>query len=488
MNQRLWILYQQLDKKGKQKLQESFADAPVMQRLIDFLNACSSDFQTPKAVRSIYAAAVPDTDFAQLTNRFYKLRKQLLQWLLRELIGHVEILPAAAQELVYIRHLFLQNRYRLVVPLLERLAAECEIQNIFELLPEVLSLWLRSLQSVQPEDLPAIEKLERRLGEALDLQANWQKALYQDRLAYRAAQYPEALSRLKRLAQKYKAYPRFRLLYHFTAFVRGAFQLEMAKKNSNAISRHLNNFKAYRAEQPNMPVLYYEPYYQERSRWRLYIAEAALLFLQRQYPEAAQILHQRAEEMKALPDLPAQASEALYRNSAHIYLAAGAIREAEEQLQQLLDFQTQQNLNSALETTYSDLANLYIYAFPQLLCKQYKSLDTILEGYVHNFRKKNAPLKAAGNQAIRVNLAVVTGRYEKAWLLWQAEEHLFEVFQHYGVNYDPSPFYQALAEEDLSSLNQQEDQWQEQLVASKNPGAQQFYSWVLRVIEYYRSS
>lgn len=485
MNERLWILYAQLDEQARTKLQSTFTDAPVMQRLIGFLEETEGAFQSPKAVRAIYAEELEQTDFAQLTNRYYKLRQQLVQWLLRELIGHVEVLPSAAQELVYIRHLFLQNRYDLAIPLLKTLVAECEAQNLFEILPEALSLWLRSLQAIRGDALSEIQALEERLGKALDLQSDWQKALYQDRLAYRAAQYSQAVQRLKRLARKHKEYPRFRILYHFTAFNRGAFQREMAKKNSNVISRHLNSLRSYQAQYPDMPAVYYEPYYKERSRWILYMAEAALLFLQRRYKEAEQLLNRRAEEMQAQPEVPEQASEALFSNSSNIYLSAGKIKEAEEQLQALLDFQLKQNLNQQIESTYSNLANLYIYAFPQLPCKQYKSLDTILEGHVEAYEAAGDSLQVAGSQVIRINLAVIMGEYQKAWDLWRGNEDLLDMFTHYGVNEDPSSFYQALAAKDKSVLEAQVEHWQCILDESTNPGAQQFYAWILRVIERY---
>lgn len=487
MNERLWILYTKLNQKEQEALKRAFSEAPTMQRLIAFLAKAKGPFQSPKAVRAIYTEDLEEVDFPQLTNRFYKLRQQLVQWLLRELIGHTEVLAPAMQELVYIRSLFLANRYGLVIPLLERLVADCETDNLFEVLPEALSLWLRSLQSVHPEATESIQDLEERLGTALTLQSDWQQALYQDRLAYRAAQYSKAVQRLKRLAHKHKNYPRFKLLYHFTAFLRGAFQREMAKKNNNAISRHLNNLKDYQAEYPDMPVLYYEPYHKERSRWILYIAEAALLFLQRQYPQAEALLARRAKEMQAQPEVPAQASEAMFTNSSHIYLSAGKIQEAEAQLQELLHFQSQQKLEERMETTYSSLANLYVYAYPQLPCKQYQSLDAILNEYVAQFEAVKDELRAAGNQAIRVNLAVIMGEYEKAWDLWQKQAGILEMFRYYGITKDPSCFYEALAKGDQPALEAQKPHWQESLEESTNPGAQQFYAWILRVMQHYPS-
>ena len=163
MNKEVKYLIDALSAKQKKQLKKDFENAPKMLVYINLLEN-NKTISTYKAINHIYELDIDDIDNTILTNRFYKLRQKLRIQLLEYSKNNATWIISEEQELIQLRFLVLQNKYTLALKRLQSLEKKCWEKNIFEILPEILSLILRCLHAfthIDTKDYQLyLEKLE----------------------------------------------------------------------------------------------------------------------------------------------------------------------------------------------------------------------------------------------------------------------------------------------------------------------------------------
>jgi hypothetical protein len=278
MNREIRHLYNSLNAASKTQLRVDFEQAPKMLRYIDLLET-NQLIPTTKAVNYIYKGVLSTVAHQVLVNRFYKLRTKMRLWLLKQLKNNPICFIPEEQEFALLRWMVVKNEQQYAYEQLLVLEERCWTNNLFELLPEVLSLLQRSAHACDIWD----RKMELVYVEKVDL-ANELRYHFQrinNQLFYlknNLDQYKAVLDSIRRRIKAYRAYPRFALLYHFIAFIIGVYGRDLVQQKGHALTRHLNSFRNLRKKYPSMPVSDVEPYYQERLEASFYPKEAVFWF------------------------------------------------------------------------------------------------------------------------------------------------------------------------------------------------------------------
>lgn len=401
MNAELLHLYQQTNEAQRRQLKQVFSDSPKTLRLVAFLEQQKTDdFKTPKAVNFIYQEELADTAHKVLVNRFYKLRQSLREWILEQTQPTDSVFLPEEQELGQLRLLVTKNEYGFALPRLQQLQQRCDEQAIYELLPEVLQLTLRCIQSSDSANLALQESYENQLITAAERLRALQWMQYYYRRSFREQspnRYPkELIAEIRKIYERDRESIRFAKIYHYIAFARGAFFFEHVARSGNALQRHLNSFWELQAAHPKVPVLYVEMHHAERAAFDIYLVQASFDFMRGKWASAAQAIAQRQALRGQAPHIYPRMPEAEYRNSITVYLVNQQYDQALQVYEELAEFYEQNNANeSARHTLAIDFTNICVFAYPQ---------RSILSG-------KEA---AAHLAAVEAAESVLTGHYQWA--------------------------------------------------------------------------
>lgn len=283
MNNIIKHLYTELSIQNKKQLYLDFQQSPKMLSYIDLLEQ-KANLTTPKAVSIIYKEEREKVEDKVLINRFYKLRSKLHLHLLDQMKEHPNSLTKEEKELAFLRLLVLKNEHYDALLKLKILEQKCWEDNLFELLPEVIALIKGSMHAHQPtnkEILAYIEKADLAAELLYDLQ--WFKNFYTKFSAnYYSVNdekslheyYKSTMNKMRRKANALKAFPRFSLIYHYTAFCLGCQLGAVTSVISNVLSRHLNKLRILLERYPSMPINIYVPNFRLFNLDFIYLQES----------------------------------------------------------------------------------------------------------------------------------------------------------------------------------------------------------------------
>ena len=136
MNKTLYDDYKKLSEIEQSELNYKFKDSPVGLKLIDFLKNCSNrNFKNSDAVSFVYNNNSEKTTYSVLENRYFKLRKKILDELLKSTVDNQTGELLTPEQLILYRNKNLtsaSNKEGAYKELVE-LEKECWKKNIFEI-------------------------------------------------------------------------------------------------------------------------------------------------------------------------------------------------------------------------------------------------------------------------------------------------------------------------------------------------------------------
>lgn len=469
MNREIQYLYDSLDKSKQTKLKTSFASSPKMSA---YINLIMQDglINTNKAVSIIYKEELDNTPRNTLVNRFYKLRNKLRLWFLKQLKDHPICLTKEEQELAFLRLLTIQNEHYYALEQLYLLEETCWQRNLFELLPEVLSLILRCLRGIEQLNQKKFKNYLDKLSHAhellqlLHLFQYYTDAFNQEQIA--KAEYKPALSKLKRQIKPFEQYPRFTILYHFISFSVGAFLEPSVKKSSNALSRHLNQYKQLSSQYPAIPIHTFEPYHREKVQAHFLCTEAAYWYHKQELKKCCACLDERKALLSKHPNLNINVTANLLQNIILFYMSAERELDALEYTEQLRQHEVT-NTNKRMDIPHF-IFQMVIYTrlFPKVKIEEpYELLVQIKE-----FIKKPAPVQFWIYESLAEYCIVYEFFEDARWLL----EHPFtsQFFEEKGVENNTLTLLNLIEQKDTAGLQQLVVKLQDEL---KNRARQVFY-------------
>lgn len=393
MNQLLQNRYNELGREEIQGLKFRMKDSPKILRLLDLLDSKrEKKLNTVDIVNFIYEGEAER--FEVLRNRFFKLRKQLLSSLdqgkTEAGIHAVELLPLE-EKLYQCRRLIYENHFQLARKELRLLLDECRKLNIFELIPEIISQLIYANLAINKTN--EIESLTDELTDASAVLHDFRtmqalsRKLYVVSLARQSSGINSRLSQMRRLAIRRSAWPRFKLCYHFCVFTYAASSNGKSIKSS---MRQLDSLRKMISKYPLIPVNHYEANASTIMEYYILSGEGALHFIRGDMQACYLKLKESWDIQERIPNLRMRKSESYYSNRVTIEIATGRFREALKTADELIEFQKEQRNDESRLRAYAEVAMIYSYAYPQIVCPNPDFLIGQLKAYIAVLRKNKS--------------------------------------------------------------------------------------------------
>ncbi|MBP6721397.1 MAG: hypothetical protein KA239_03680 [Bacteroidia bacterium] len=395
MNHLLSQRFHSLDSDRKTQLRRVLQDSPMALRLLDFLQQTKKEKpSTLEIVQFVYGPATAELPLNVQQNRFFKLRKKVL-----ELMDHADeqgesvegVLPLE-RRLFHSRELVNDNFFEQAQKELSALVADLWSANVFEWLPEALHLQVICKRALNVKE--ALSTLLTDLENAAQLQFEFRRMqamggrLFEATMAQNSELAQKEFAKMSSVSQRFSQYPRFALVYHLAAVNNMPF---WAGYSSRAHMRHINAMKRIVETQPEMPGNTFER--NTGPILRYYIAMA--LSTASMYKGEIQEAHAQAviawDILSKTPNMRLKKTETHYHNKASIEVTVGKYRDAIQTMEELIEFLKVQNQDARRLQAYSKLATTYTYAYPNILCPDPQFLLNRLEDYIALMRQQHAP-------------------------------------------------------------------------------------------------
>jgi hypothetical protein len=393
MNQVLRERYTALGAEEKQQVKFRLKDSPRALKLISFLEQRKDrKVNTMEVVRFLYADS--SDEFSVLRNRFFKLRKQLLEMMeggeQKSDGGSKELLPLE-QKLYHCRKLVSENHFQIARKELKELVAECREQQIFEIYSEAVGqlIYCNLAMNVLKEN----EKLSDELVLASKLLHDMRVMQSLGRKSYYCVHSREFakihvhIRHMRRIAIRRKHYPRFRLFYHFTVITNTA---GLPGVSTKAIARHFTSLKRLMEKHPGTPAGFYEPNWAKIMQFYLHVAEGTHHYMKGNVNACYRLFKEAWEIQDKTPNLRIRKSESHFSNRIAIEVATGRFKEALKTAEDLIEFQKEQHQEEKRLKGYADIAVIYTYAWPTLVCKDTDFIRDKLKQYISVLRKNDS--------------------------------------------------------------------------------------------------
>jgi hypothetical protein len=307
MNKEIKHLYQELSISDKEHLLKDFEQSPKMLFYIQALEE-SNLVTTQKAIKVVYESEQDLVDANVLINRFYKLRGTLRLYLLKQLKNQLKSSTDEETELQFLKLLLIKNEHDFVLKRAKKLEKICWRDNLFELLPPLMSLIVSALHLHKSRNIEEITTYVEKLDTANELLYTFRKfenyinsfrltiidGYNHDELA---KLYNNIIVKMRRKAKTLKKYQRFSLMYHYVSFSIGGQLQDIVHKTSNILTRHLNQLDKLLIENPNMPIIRYVPNHRFHDMCSLLINKGIYWFNKKNTTKSYQQILER-EQLK----------------------------------------------------------------------------------------------------------------------------------------------------------------------------------------------
>lgn len=497
MNRELLTWYLSLGPDERKAIKNKASESPVLLRLLLFLDNCrEKNFSTLSAVRALYPEEMDRTAFAKLRNRFFKIRKELLSQKVNSQDNAQSKLMVHPLEHRYfeLREQVRSREADIALRGLKELTKECHKLNLFELYPLVLQERIYGL--LLQNDHLKVNEILRELEEAGDVQHAWNKMYLMYRQAFeqhfKHTGFEEVqliLKRMSILSREYSKWPRFRLAYLF-AFL--TFETAHPRTRPQVAGKHFKQIEELLESHPEMPVYYFGINYRIHTLYQIEQFRVNYHFIQGNFETAYESFLRNWDRIHS-GALNRPIAENEYKNRIKLELITQRYQQALHTVQDLIQFQKSSGLTENIPTSYSELALIYIYAFPTILPKNtellFKYLDEKLKIDAHQTGKDSRGY--AETITTRAALLLICKKYKQA----------FQDIQHPAVpNYygnEIYPIIQTLYEFPLSSKNLSKERlaanlnifFEEMTKKSRtiqDPLSQHIVQFVLKMINYFR--
>jgi hypothetical protein len=421
MNTYLFDRYKKLNDTERSEFAFRFKDSPVATRLIGFLEKGSlPGFKIRAAIDVIYGNEKGKVEYSILENRYFKLRKKLLDELGNS--GKNDVVQQHTdEELKFFKAKNLVSSankdagYKMLV----ELEKECWAKNIFELLVPVIDQLIFCNQSFNK--IENNKMLYVRLKKAIGLQADINKAIMIARRVYEISYSKgviyakKELASLKQFAVKHKHYPRFSLCYHH---VSAYYKLGSTHylNEMQVVSRHLSEFKRLQAAYSLVPVISYKVNYVQLQHMHFNQMMMTYHFNRCEFEEAYQELNEmwiRMSEENSIYKV--YKTESSYYNMVTAQCMAGRYPEANNTVNEFMQHLKTNHQQDKLVFANTLKARVYSEIYPQTLKMDPQFLMEQMEEYIKIVRKSdNIQVSLDQSLVLKIKMLILAKKYPKA--------------------------------------------------------------------------
>ena len=432
MNNVLQSGYDLLRAEEKRELRQRLADSPRAILLLDFLEERKGKkFNTVEAVNTVYSDETEE-EFSTLRNRFFKLRKHIIETLGQGSSNGttstgVALLPLE-EELYRCRQMLGANHFAEVVKKLKVLIAECRKLNVFELLPEGYNLLVYANLALNnfkehERNLRDLEESSKLLDDLRVMQATARR-IYLGAITRDTKSVIKNLQAMRRIVLRRAAFPRFELYYHFVVVTNAP---SVPGYSGKGHARHLASLKKMMAKHPGMPAGSYEPHGAALMQYYLLVADGSHHFMRGDVHTCYNLFKESWEIQERIPNLKLRKSESNFKNKIAIEVATGRYREAVKTAHDLIEFQKEHKNEEKRLNGYAELAVVYSYAYPNLKCPDPDFLTRQLKTFNALLKRENS-MQLGDGQSTQAIFAFMNRDWKlaKSTMQSQAAQRVFE--------------------------------------------------------------
>lgn len=427
MNRHLYQSYLNLNESLKNELHTRLKDSPVALSLLSFISdAKNSEFRNLEVVKYIYKKELTDTNYSTLENRYFKVRKKVLDEINKIDKGSPDELPQEEQKFLNCKKLVFGNQKEAAYQLLLDLEEECWQKNIFELLPGIIDQIIFINQSFNR--LEKDDAIYKRYREAISLQNDLWTMIMLTRKAYELnfrsgveSAYSE-FEALKEIADRNKAYPRFYLCYHNTKLYYTLSSKDFDKV-IDVISYHHNEFSKLNEKYPFIPHVSYRANYTQYQNFHFKQISVFYLFNKFDFANTYKVmseLFQMVTNEKSIYSI--FNSESIYFNFFQSQISTGRFTEAEKTVELYMSFLRKNKQTEKLQQAYV----MQIIAKTEALLVEendYVFFEDKLDTYIRYIRKNSSIQIPVGEAAVlKLKLYLLNKNYARANDLFKKAE------------------------------------------------------------------
>lgn len=287
MNKILHNSYHQLSKRDKSLLKNQFKSSPVMLRLITFLNSSSPNFKNFQAVEFIYEKS---RSYRILENRYFKLRKKLLEFL--DTTSQTATEDPIKNKIDSIKKLSLTNSQGAaneIKKFKKFLYSKCLFEYIPPLNELAINISHNAIDNLYPDSLFKEKNELTQLLAEIELMRKYTYEAYNHFLNNHTAS-SNAINALKKLALKHKKIIRFKLVYLIASTDIAITNYK--QKNKKQIARQLQKMISLYKKNVDIPFLFADANYQQKNITRILDVEKNYYYSIAEYNKAFKINNQ----------------------------------------------------------------------------------------------------------------------------------------------------------------------------------------------------
>lgn len=423
MNNVLQSGYDQLRSEEKKNVRQRLADSPRAIMLLDFLEERKGKkFNTVEAVNTVYSDE-RDEEFTTLRNRFFKLRKHII-----ETLGHRDegtatgaVLMPLEEELFRCRQLISQNHFTQASKQLKALIATCKQLNVFELMPEAYNQLVYTNLAMNnfkehESNLNNLESSSKLLDDLRSMQV-MSRRVYLAAITRDTQEVTKQLQAMRRVVLRRSAFPRYELFYHFVVVTNSP---SVPGYSGKGHARHLASLKKLMTKFPDMPAGNYEPNGAALMQYYLLVADGSHHFMRGDVQSCYNLFKESWDIMERVPNLKLRKSESNFKNRIAIEVATGRFRDAVKTAHDLIEFQKENKNEEKRMNGYAELAVVYSYAYPQLKCPDPEFLSRQLKTFTALLKKEKSRQLGDG-QSTQAIFAFMNKDWKMAGTISKAE-------------------------------------------------------------------
>lgn len=425
----------------KEKLNSEFRNAPLMLKLIAFLEKQGDKpFTSHVCIQKVYGIELSDPEYRVVENRFFKLRKKLLDGLSQASSSTTETAHSLDEEMELRECIELLNRGQkdLSYKRLEELEKRCWQKNLFELLPRILDRLVFCNQSFNrlQENKPIYQRYDEAVrANTLVLQVLKKvRQVYEINYQKGITAAKSELRFIKKVADNNPQYPRFEFIYHHLSLYYKLGSSEYLDKMP-VLGKHHAAVKKIYSEHGNMTIFYtpnYE-YYQE-----VHLKEISMFYLYNKC-DFEEAYRESCELKKFISDNNSPKAESFFYNAFRAELAAGKYHDAKQTLEEYADVLRRNKQTNRLAFVYALHMMLYVYAYPKVKTDNLDYAEKMLGQYM-KWAQKNKNLITPYEEALVIQAGYnhIRGRHsENLQLLKEQDlEKYFESKELYRLFVD----------------------------------------------------
>lgn len=440
MNEELHFLYKELPLLEQKNIYHTFEKAEKTKRLIKILETKGKYFSTAYAVANIYEEEMTTVDFKTLVNRFYKLRKELKDWLLQQLKNSPVALADAEKELMFMRQLVAINEYHQAEQRLVDLEKVCWDSNLFEILYKVIELRIKCVQFTFGVNHAKQQKLLESYQLAFELLGVLVKLKTMGYgVAYKSTVEKElTMNNTLKMLRRYKMYPRFKKVYHYIIFSLNYASIDI---NKQTLSRHLSSFRSITDANPTLPNVFLQKDYQQKDMLYFSIKEASFYANRNEIEKALCIVKEVVKTEKATDIYLIKNTGYLY-NIYFIGLCATDYDFAYQQLETYRLFIASNPIDEHDLPFEVIQLGFYCQAFPRYTVAS-TDLEKLLLVSLDYEQKIKDTLYRGLSQIVHFQLYVITQQWQKAAAILD-NQYTLAFNAAYGQDFDFKAFFEQV--------------------------------------------